>query len=374
MSSNPFITSFSDALLTHVYDLHTSDNVDPHRYPEEQQGFLRRLQSFLRSSVQQLAHKLGYVPIGNAPSAVPVLSQVICRSSGLNDLYESLGDEDSRRMLVEILTFRVLGYPRVKLPQNQPSFWAASNHIDRDLVRERRTVAVGMLDGYLNKYDLRSDGFPITLHAHHLNIQNTFSLQQYGYTKNGKSIQAEAGDVVIDGGGCWGDTALYFAHRVGPAGQVICFEFVPENLKILRSNLELNPELGPRVKIAENALWDRSGDTLNFHGDGPGTSVLGDQHNAMRSVQTLSIDSLVEANGLQKVDFIKLDIEGAEPKALKGAEQTIRRFRPKLAVSLYHSLDDFVEIPAYLRSLGLGYEFYLDHFTIHHEETVLFAR
>jgi FkbM family methyltransferase len=233
---------------------------------------------------------------------------------------------------------------------------------------------MGTLDGYLNKYDLRSDGFPITLHAHHLNIQNTFSLQQYGYSKNGKNIQAEAGDVVIDGGGCWGDTALYFAHRVGPAGQVICFEFVPENLEILRSNLELNPELGPRVKIAENALWDRSGDTLNFDGKGPGTSVMGDQQTAMRSVQTLSIDSLVKANGLQRVDFIKLDIEGAELQALKGAEQTIRRFRPKLAVSLYHSLDDFVEIPAYLRSLGLGYEYYLDHFTIHHEETVLFAR
>jgi len=69
-----------------------------------------------------------------------------------------------------------------------------------------------------------------------------------------------------------------------------------------------------------------------------------------------------------------MDIEGAELDALRGAEQTLRAFKPRLAISLYHNKTDLTEIPEYLNALDLGYEFYLDHFTIHNEETVLFAR
>jgi hypothetical protein len=58
---------------------------------------------------------------------------------------------------------------------------------------------------------------------------------------------------------------------------------------------------------------------------------------------------------------------------LKGAEHTIRRFRPNLAIALYHGDNDFIDIPNYLESLKLEYELFLDHFTIHREETILFA-
>ena len=52
---------------------------------------------------------------------------------------------------------------------------------------------------------------------------------------------------------------------------------------------------------------------------------------------------------------------------------TIKKHRPKLAIAIYHSLDDFVNIPKWLIGLDLGYKFYLGHYTIHAEETVLFA-
>lgn len=68
-----------------------------------------------------------------------------------------------------------------------------------------------------------------------------------------------------------------------------------------------------------------------------------------------------------------MDIEGSELPALRGAEETIRKYRPKLAISIYHSLSDFIDVPANLVSLGLDYEYYLDHCSIHSEETVLFA-
>jgi hypothetical protein len=77
---------------------------------------------------------------------------------------------------------------------------------------------------------------------------------------------------------------------------------------------------------------------------------------------------------LRKVDFIKMDIEGSEPEALMGAEQTIRKHRPKLAIAIYHDLRHFASIPHWIHDLNLGYKFYIGHFTIHAEETVLFAR
>ena len=88
----------------------------------------------------------------------------------------------------------------------------------------------------------------------------------------------------------------------------------------------------------------------------------------------MTIDDFVKEQELRRIDFIKMDVEGAELRALRGAEQTIRTFRPKLAVSLYHKRDDFIVIPSYLDCLDVGYEFFLGHYTIHREETVLFAR
>jgi hypothetical protein len=90
-------------------------------------------------------------------------------------------------------------------------------------------------------------------------------------------------------------------------------------------------------------------------------------------IKSKSIDALVAEQGMERVDYIKMDIEGAEPNALRGAEQTLRKYKPNLAIAIYHSLSDFVKIPEYLSSLGLGYKFYLGHFTIHEEETILYA-
>ena len=69
-----------------------------------------------------------------------------------------------------------------------------------------------------------------------------------------------------------------------------------------------------------------------------------------------------------------MDIEGAEPLALEGAIETIKRFRPKLAIAIYHSMNDFVAIPNWILNLDLDYEIFIGHYTIHAEETVCFAK
>jgi methyltransferase FkbM-like protein len=69
-----------------------------------------------------------------------------------------------------------------------------------------------------------------------------------------------------------------------------------------------------------------------------------------------TIDELVAELNLTRVDFIKMDIEGAEKNALRGARQTLGRFRPRLAISAEHLPDDDTAIPALVRTLQPSYQ------------------
>ena len=89
--------------------------------------------------------------------------------------------------------------------------------------------------------------------------------------------------------------------------------------------------------------------------------------------RTVRIDDVVQSLKLDRVDFLKMDIEGAEGGALLGAQDTIRRFRPKLAISAYHRVGDLYVLPRLIRKLLPDYRLHLDHHTIHGEETLIYA-
>jgi FkbM family methyltransferase len=145
-------------------------------------------------------------------------------------------------------------------------------------------------------------------------------------------------------------------------------------LEIFRRNLDLNPHLKDRITLVEHPVWSLSDQELFINGTGPGTRVEATPSNpGVPFVKTISIDDLVARYALSRLDFIKMDIEGAEMDALHGAEAALKRFKPKLAIAVYHKLSDFWSVPQYLDSLGLGYRFHLRHFTMHAEETILFA-
>lgn len=83
----------------------------------------------------------------------------------------------------------------------------------------------------------------------------------------------------------------------------------------------------------------------------------------------MPLDQLIEGD----VSFIKMDIEGAEYKAIKGAEQIIKRCRPKLAVSIYHKAEDIWELSEMILRICPDYRLYLRHYSIAQAETVLYA-
>jgi len=87
-------------------------------------------------------------------------------------------------------------------------------------------------------------------------------------------------------------------------------------------------------------------------------------------IKTVKLDDIL--NG-EKATFIKMDIEGAELNALKGSKDTIMKYRPKLAICLYHKPEDIWEIPAYIIQLRNDYKFYIRHYNLWGSGSILYA-
>ena len=283
-------------------------------------------------------------------------------------VYDILDNEDSKNLYVKLIVYRILGYQRVKLPLNTAEFNQRKKISDEFKLGNEyiETPFVGGRTIKLYKHDLSKKGIPLEIYAS--SVYYLLFVNQY----ENDEVKIDDGDVLLDCGACWGDTALYFANKVGNAGHVYSFEFIPENIDVFKKNIALNENVSNRLTIVQNALGAETGKILSFSNNGPGSKVGSDDEDSIK-VESITIDDFVAKNSINKIDFIKMDIEGSELPSLKGAINVLKKYKPKLAISIYHSLDDFVDIPLFLNSLNLGYKFYIKHGTIHHEETVLLA-
>jgi FkbM family methyltransferase len=125
-------------------------------------------------------------------------------------------------------------------------------------------------------------------------------------------------------------------------------------LYCLRKNFVEEIRTG-RVVVYPKGGWDRDAElvlrTFDAQSGGDSVALQFRGSRAGPTVALTTIDKLTSELGLQRVDFIKMDIEGAERQALIGAKQTVERFRPRMAISLEHRPADITEIPALIRSL-----------------------
>jgi FkbM family methyltransferase len=319
--------------------------------------------------------KLGYACVRDIRErSTAFLSDVEPILPGLERTYDLLSDARSRDLMVKLFAYQLLGHERVRLPLPTADYHARIRQLEG--LAEDVPGLVARVPGrelQLQYLDLNTLGIPIRLHATPLAAYNIFFAEQYSHRLSQRSISVQEGDTVLDLGACWGDSALSFSNMARSSGRVIAFEFLPQSLAIFEQNLGFNPSLGERIRILRRAVWSRTGEKMYFADRGPATCVDPQPSEASSlEVETLSIDDLVNEDALS-VDFIKMDIEGAELEALRGAERTLRGQRPNLAISIYHRLQDYAEIPGYLASLDLGYRFYLGNATIFERETVLFA-
>lgn len=279
---------------------------------------------------------------------------------------------NDKKMFISLLAYRILGYKKIKLARNNKDYWDALL-LSKKMADFNDVISPNFLHFILKRMNLESIGIKMNFYFYELGLATDFLIEQYAYKlKNNILIEAEVGDTVLDLGGCWGDTALYFAHKVGVEGKVYSFEFIPNNIILFDININMNPIYKSRIDLIKRPVSNKSDETVYYQDNGPGSSVRFSSFEGQTGTSTtISIDDFVKSQDLQSVDFIKMDIEGAEIMALEGAMETIKMFKPKLAIAIYHSLNDMALIPNLL--LSLGYEIYLGHYTIHSEETICFA-
>jgi FkbM family methyltransferase len=152
-----------------------------------------------------------------------------------------------------------------------------------------------------------------------------------------------SGDIVLDCGAHLG--AFTRAALKHGAAQVVAIDLSPRNIRCLSKTFAGEIQAG-RVKVCPKGVWDKD-DELTLYEDGQtiGDSVVLQKQSKGRKVQLTSIDKLVQELRLSRVDFIKMDIEGAEVRALRGASQTLRRYRPRMAISAHHLVSDPHDVP-----------------------------
>jgi FkbM family methyltransferase len=158
------------------------------------------------------------------------------------------------------------------------------------------------------------------------------------------------GNVFLDIGANVGYLSLIASRCVGSHGRVLAFEPNPFTVKILRKNVERN---GARnIAIQQMACCNYSGSTKFFTGTGrhSGLASLSSENaggTISVNVKCCSIDEVVAEERLHNVHLIKTDTEGAELSVMLGAQNTIRRFRPKVLVEIEESkLSAFKTKPA----------------------------
>jgi FkbM family methyltransferase len=160
-----------------------------------------------------------------------------------------------------------------------------------------------------------------------------------------------AGDVVLDGGAHFGGFTRTALDR--GAKLVVAIEIAPENVACLRRNFAAEIAAG-RVIVYDKGIWDKD-DTMVLERKNHTWADQVAESGSGPTVSVTTIDRIVTALRLPKVDFIKLDIEGAERNALTGASATIIGHRPRMAVAAYHRPDDLGVLSSVVLSAQYDY-------------------
>jgi FkbM family methyltransferase len=164
------------------------------------------------------------------------------------------------------------------------------------------------------------------------------------------AVRIEEGDTVVDVGAHVG-TFVRYALSQG-AGRVVAVEPNPTSAACLRQTFASQIASG-RVVVVEAAAGEEEGVLRLSFDEWEASSTVVSRESAGASgteVRMVALDRVVEELALEHVDFIKMDIEGAERFALAGAEQMIRTHQPKMAICIYHRADD----PEVISEIVLG--------------------
>lgn len=230
---------------------------------------------------------------------------------------------------------------------------------DRQLaIREQLFKSFGLVESDhqgLSLWDTPKGKYWIRTGGEHVLAHNLAEQDRRIYTSG--SVQVKSGDIVLD---CGANVGVFTRVALDAgAKQVIAIEPAPENVTCLRRNFA--PEIAAgRVVVYPKGVWDKD-DVLVLHVDPANSardSFVMKWKEATETVKVplVPIDELVSELKLNRVDFIKMDIEGAEKRALAGARETLAKYKPQLAIAAEHLPDDGEAIPLAVRKLDPRYQ------------------
>jgi len=169
-------------------------------------------------------------------------------------------------------------------------------------------------------------------------------------------IKCNKNEIFVDVGAYIGDTLVEYVKAFGADcyNKFYCYEIVPKNIDLIKKNIELfNLK---NVIIREKGVSDKNG--FMYLTQNEISSIITLAKTGKFKVATVKLDDDIS----EKVTFIKMDIEGAEEQALKGCLKTIKKHKPKLALSVYHNYKDLWKLPRIISKTCNTYKYYLRYY------------
>lgn len=194
-------------------------------------------------------------------------------------------------------------------------------------------------------------------------LTDTSLWHEQQYFPNSIINNFEDGDVIIDVGVCDGeeiDRALALNENI--------FIHAFEPNKKSYNKLKLKYANCNNINLLPYALWDKNTNVIGA-GSNPQNISFIEFNSCGHEINAIKLDDVIK----DKVDYIKMDIEGAESRALLGAKDTIMKYKPNLLISLYHNIEDYIEIPLLIKNWYPDYKFYLRHHSPIDSESVFYA-
>lgn len=243
---------------------------------------------------------------------------------------------------------------------------------DEDVAEIINTFTDDVLCKYKEELDLRIKSGAVkrlqnegVMDIYQLYLQ--YVTNQYTY-KNFVTI--DVGDVFIDCGALYGETSALALN----SGADIVYAFEPShvNFEILSENARV---FNGKIVPINAGVGEKNEEVFFYESiENKSSSSFMQKENVSttrKTMQILTIDNWARENAVSP-SFIKMDIEGFELNALKGSIETLKKFKPKLAICLYHKLEDMWKIPLFLHDMNLGYSFWFKK-NAHSNEFVLYA-
>jgi FkbM family methyltransferase len=168
-------------------------------------------------------------------------------------------------------------------------------------------------------------------------------------------------EIFLDAGSFDGATTKKFLEWAGNGAKAYILEASERCYRNIEKTIREENWTG--IELIKGAAWFENTDL--YFGESGSSSRVGEQGEKVRGVR---IDDVVP-----EASFVKMDIEGAEVQAIRGAQRLIQKCKPRMAISLYHNPEDVISIPAEILKLNSDYKFIIRHYSTERWETVLYA-